>query len=89
MTLEKAKNQAKEALADLEESVLLALSDVESDGSHPLKSIDISHRLDFFGSAEVEIVQAVLNKLKIDGRVKNWGCSEDNWEIAHHGTSNE
>ena len=81
MVSEETRNQVIKALADLEEAVLLSLSDLESEGSRSLKSEDISQNLGLWGSLELEIVRAVLKKLKAEGRVKNWCGNEDNWEI--------
>ena len=79
--VKKLRSVAKKALADFEEAVCLSLSDLESYGSRPLKTDCISQHLGLWNSSEIEMVRGVLNKLKADGRVENWGGNADNWRI--------
>lgn len=79
--LRKKNGSSKKTLADPEKAVWLSLFNLQSRGSHRLKTIDISQNLGFWNSSEFEIVQCVLNKLKADGRVDNLGDTDDGWVI--------
>ena len=81
MILEEKIIQARELLTGLEETVWLSLYDLHSEGSHRLKTIDISQCLGFSESSEVEIVKSVLRKLEARGHVENIGDTGDTWVI--------
>ena len=78
---EENRNQAKKALADLEEAIYFALYDIQDRGATRQNTIDISDELEFTTPTEVEIVKSILNKLKTDGRVESLGNSGDGWQI--------
>ncbi len=79
MISEKMKNQAKNALKELEEVVLHALYDIQ-DTSWSKKTEQITYNLSFIKPEDIEIIRSVLNKLKAEGLVENLEGNEDAWK---------
>ena len=80
MISEKMKNQAKNALKELEEVVLHALYDIQ-DTSWSKKTEQITYNLSFIKPEDIEIIRSILNKLKAEGKVENLEGNEDAWRL--------